>query len=119
MITIFIIKKKKIIVNGETLVALLHEKAKKVQAAHPVAPAVCQDLVHMQVNNHTEECFSEQEVFFGKRLAAAYQGVTVQDLFGPAYPNDRRNKQHRNKLSPEEEELLHQTRLAIRNLQLQ
>jgi hypothetical protein len=118
MKTLFIIKNKKITAEADMLRELLQQKVEKSNAVNATPEPICQDLVHLQVNNHSVECFEKNEVFFGKRLAAAYAGLTASELFKPDHVNERRNKRTRNPLSVAEEETLHQTRVAIRNLQI-
>lgn len=114
---LFLLKTKKITAEANLMIRLLQEKAQKAQKIAKDEPQpVCADLVHMQLKNHKEDCFAETEVFFGKRLAAAYIGLTASEVFKPAHKDERRNRTNRNKLSHQEEELLHQTRLAIRKV---
>lgn len=112
-----VLKTKKVTAEADTMIKLLQEKAQKAQKkAKSVPQPACSDLVHLQLKNHEEDCFAEKEVFFGKRLAAAYSGLTASEVFKPAHKNERRNRINRNKLSVQEEELLHQTRIKIRKI---
>lgn len=71
------------------------------------------------IKEQTEEkpAEAEEETFFGKMFAAAYHGLTGNELFNKQpYPQDRRNASRRNKLTDAEVERLHNARKELRSI---